>query len=325
MCRDGESMEQLSKIVPWIEAKANPNFIFACEHPNGTSELDTMLASLLPEESLARLSLPRQAAEMWLMPWGGGMRPAQASSVHAEFGRLIWRLLAPSARLDAAHFAPNSPLRLLANDHRMWMNRIYRIALDRREACFTPTRKEDSDWRPLTELRAELDRQLRPEDRTRYEMRRPLMGGVVWDVHDPEDREAVLREAIDGAGVMESLEPVVALLRKSRAHEDFSATASWVKEDFERAFYKKRAALKVSIVETVDDLPVWSVADNDGYAEVLFRDVLAFLDVKERRLMLALRAGKTASQIARDADLRGHASVSRRIAALKKKIGALLH
>ena len=48
------------------------------------------------------------------------------------------------------------------------------------------------------------------------------------------------------------------------------------------------------------------------------------LDQKERRLVVALRLGKNASTIARETGLRGHASVSRRIAALKRKVAKLL-
>lgn len=52
--------------------------------------------------------------------------------------------------------------------------------------------------------------------------------------------------------------------------------------------------------------------------------MLAMLDQKERRLVLALRMGKNASTIARESGLRGHASVSRRISALKAKLAHAL-
>lgn len=53
--------------------------------------------------------------------------------------------------------------------------------------------------------------------------------------------------------------------------------------------------------------------------------MIAMLDQKERRLVIALRLGKSASTIARESGLRGHASVSRRIAALKTKVARLLN
>lgn len=71
-------------------------------------------------------------------------------------------------------------------------------------------------------------------------------------------------------------------------------------------------------------MPVWSAGDDDAYERVLFRDISAALDLRERRLFLALRNGNTISGIARAEELRGHAAVSRRVAALKRKITALL-
>lgn len=324
MVRSGETMEALAGIFPTIEERKNPNFVFVPPHITGSSELDTMLASLLPDAAVASFGIKRTAANMSLMAWGEGLASTEAQKIHAAFEQMIWTRIAPKARMDASHFASNSPLRLLAGDHKFWMNRVYRVALERREALFEPTTHEDGGWRPLQDLQADIYAAIEPELRTRYQVRRPLMGGTIWDPEDPADRDAVIDEAINGAGVMASLEPVIELLLSHKAHEDYSDNASWIKEDFERTFYKKRARLKVELVETVDDLPVWTLGENEGYAQVLYRDLLAFLDVKEQRLLLALRSGKTASEIARENNLRGHASVSRAIAAMKKKIRPLL-
>lgn len=122
---------------------------------------------------------------------------------------------------------------------------------------------------------------------------------------------------------MDSLAPVIELLHTRRAHEDFANRHSWIKEDFERQFYSKRAALKVELIETLDEAPVWSSEDNEGYGQALFRDVLAWLDRKERKLLLALRMGRTATEIAASNGLAGHASVSCRIARLKRKISRM--
>jgi hypothetical protein len=74
--------------------------------------------------------------------------------------------------------------------------------------------------------------------------------------------------------------------------------ASWIKEDFERSFYSKRAKLQVELVETVDAVPVWATNECEGYGRVLFRDLLAALNIKERKLPLAVRTGETVSDIA---------------------------
>ncbi|MGB6309816.1 MAG: hypothetical protein WBF89_18685 [Steroidobacteraceae bacterium] len=81
----------------------------------------------------------------------------------------------------------------------------------------------------------------------------------------------------------------------------------------------------VDLVETLDDAPVWDVEECDGYGDVLFRDLLSALNLKERRLVIALRQGKTVCDIAADEHLRGHASISRQVAKLKARLVKLLH
>lgn len=114
-----------------------------------------MLASLLPDSSLKRLSIPRKPAhfELGLV----GIRTeygADKDAIEAEFSRYIWKRIAPAARVSASFFSPSSPLRLLAGDIRFWMHRLYRVAMERREELFEPVAKDDKGWRPLPELRA---------------------------------------------------------------------------------------------------------------------------------------------------------------------------
>jgi hypothetical protein len=58
---------------------------------------------------------------------------------------------------------------------------------------------------------------------------------------------------------------------------------------------------------------------------VLFRDVFAALDLRERRLILAIRAGKTVTEIGREAGHAGHAAISRRIEQIQAKVRRLLN
>ncbi len=129
---------------------------------------------------------------------------------------------------------------------------------------------------------------------------------------------------IDGDTTFESLEPVVEVLLGSAAHEDFSERYSWVKEDFERAFYSKRSKVKVRLHEFIDECPVHDGSDTPGYENVLFRDLMAFFDQRDRTIILALRQGKTQSAIAEQLGHSGHASVSRRIKAIENKMRQLL-
>jgi hypothetical protein len=324
--RPPDAFNAVTERIPGIKHRANPNIIVAPSTLTGMSALHTMLASLLPDSVLQQKHLKRERTNMSLVLWGCHDRPTTyARAIEDAFSKVIWSKIAPKRRFNPDFFSARSPLRLLAGDTRFWMNRIYRIALDRRENGFSPTTSEDESWQPMQELQREFDQAMVGEEiRSKFVLRRPLMGGTIWLETDAEERNAVLDEALTGAGVIESLEPVIELLQSQRAHEDFSDRASWVKEDFERSFYSKRAKLKVELVETLDEAPVWSTDDCDGYGEVLFRDIVAALDVKQRRLLLALRMGKTVTEIKAEQGLRGHASISRRVKDLKEKIAPML-
>lgn len=324
--RRSDTFEAVTSKVPGIERRKNPNIILAPRSENGITELHVMLASLLPDTVLAEAGIERRRANMGLTLFGQHQMPRHyATAVEQAFAKYLWGRIAPGKRSDAKYFSAQSSLRLLAGDSRFWMHRVYRIALERRESYFSPTTHEDKGWKPLDEVRSKFYAEIPEKDKPQFDVRRPLMGGTIWDEKDHNEREAVIDDAISGAGVMESLDPVLNLLREQRVHEDFSARASWIKEDFERSFYSKRAKLKVELVETIDDAPVWDTAECDGYGEVLFRDLLAVLNLKERKLLLAVRQGKTPCEIASNDGLLGHASISRRVKALKLKLGKLLH
>jgi hypothetical protein len=322
--RDGEVLEDLKKHIPALEGRRNPNLIVAPRLENGITQLHVMLASLLPDAVLEKAHLERRRSNMGLMTTGTYDLPGSYAQIAENlFARHIWTKLAPGARSRPEYFSATSPLRLLAGDARFWMHRIYRLALERREA-----REEvvgEASWKSLEEIEEHVRQQLPLSDHHLFKVRRPLYGCEIWVPEDAESREDMLNAAIDGAGVLPSLEPVLELLRQHRTHDDFSSQYSHIKEDFERQFYSKRSKLKVVLLETVDDAPVWSTAECDGYGEVLFRDVFAALDLRERRLMLAIRGGKTITQIAKEAGHASHAAVSRRIKQIQAKVRRLLN
>src|SRR5216684_3593193 len=325
--RPARSLFVLEREIPSIRSCENPNVIFVPrQQADGLTELHVMLASLLPDAMLHAARIPRAAAVLDLTLLNDPERPPGfAASVCSAFTQYIWTKLAPQSRLRESFFSSSSPLRLLSADISYWMNRVYRVALDRQESFREVSDTSARAWRPLPELADKLNKSLPPYLRDRIRVRRPLCGGDLWDIHDAEEREQVIEEAITGVGVMESLQPIIELLHTHRAHEDFSDRYSWVKEDFERSFYSKRAKLQVVLVETMDDAPVWSADDHDGYSRVLLRDIFAFLNPRERKLFLALRQGRTVGEIAVRDELAGHAAISRRVKALKKKISALLN
>lgn len=326
LTRPGEALEILRRELRCLDAIKTPNLVFVPRRgPDGLTALHVMLASVLPDRALKAAGIERSPSILNLSTVACHDLPENyAAAASRAFSAYIWHKLAPRARFNRSFFSATSPLRLLADDTSFWMHRFYRIALDRWDYFEEVDDAEKPTWKPLSELTTTLRASLPESLHDKVRVRRPLRGGDLWDVYDPLDRENVIEEAITGVGVMESLEPVIELLQRHRAHEDFSDRYSWVKEDFERSFYSKRSKLKVELVETVDDAPVWNTAEPDGYERVLFRDILAALNVRERSLLLALRMGKTATEIAQGQGLSGHAAISRRIKKLKPKIAQLL-
>jgi hypothetical protein len=325
--RDGEAMEILKAQIPSLERRKNPNIIMVPERADGLTELDIMLASLLPDSALAKWNLPRVRASMALLLVGHHeLGSTFAAKTRAAFCELIWHKLSPRGRSRQTAFSANSSLRVLAGDPTFWMHRLYRLCLAWREDFFTEVDDAaEPGWKPLESLRQKFIESISEEDREKFKVRRPLRGGEIWDELDENERNDVLDAAISGGGILESLDPVIEVLNTHRCHDDFSASHSWIKEDFERSFYSKRSKLKVDLVETVDDAPVWASLDNEGYEHALFRDVLSFLDLREKRLVLALRSGRTVSDIASQQGLSGHASISRKIKALKLKVRRLIN
>lgn len=322
--RPGDIFDSVTSQVPGIARRTNPNIFLAPRLSSGYSELHAMLASLLPDPALQAAQIKRPRANLALSLVGRYQLPDDyAFRVEMAFASFIWSKLFPGTRNQRSAFARTSTARILAGDVRFWMQRILRVALDRRETRMTSV-KDDPEWKPLCLLDQEFRRELADEDLTKFQLRRPLYGGDLWDPESPTDREGVIQEAIDGGGSQQSLAPILDLLRTQRAHDDFSNCYSWVKEDFERSFYSKRARLKVELISTIDDAPVWDTSDCDGYSALLFRDLLAFVDPKERKLLLAIREGQTPCEIAKAEGLRGHATISRRIAALKRRIASIL-
>jgi hypothetical protein len=64
--------------------------------------------------------------------------------------------------------------------------------------------------------------------------------------------------------------------------------------------------------------------DTPGYGEILFRDLMAFFDERDQRIILALREGRTRSAIAEEMGHAGHAAISRRVKQIENKMRLIL-
>lgn len=322
--RPGDSLDVLAGIWPSISKDGNPNK-FIVPSIGEYTELHAMLASVVPASELARFGIKeKRKANFWLLPLGFDEdTPSPAAYARGStraFTRYLWPRLVRRSGVRMPDFSPRSSLRILADDSRYWMNRLYRVAIARAEG-FEEAEQLDDDWQPLEALEKRAHAEMPHVDWSLFEFRRPLRGGYTWWPDDQEECDAVIDEMISGHAVMDSIAPIVDTLLSHGTHDDFSDTYSWIKDRFERSFYHRRAKLKVSLVETTDDAPCWNAdATPDGYNAVLFRDLLAMLDLKERHLVIGLRHGESVSGLARAQGLRSHASLSRRLNVLRARL-----
>lgn len=317
--------KEIFKLVPAIKRSRNPNVVIVPRH-KGFTELHTMLASVVPNTILKGHGIEKHRANFVLWPSTTleslADPKAYAKSAAQAFEQYIWDKLAPRKRLNSGFFAKDSPLRLLAGDSAFWMHRLYRVAMDIAEYFEQAT--DDPNWKPLEAFERNLYAQIPEHERASYQVVRPRKGGRLWEPDDEQTCGEIVNEVVHGGETLESLDPVLDVLHSDKTHEDFSEKWSPVKEDFERSFYSKRAKIKVSFIETVDNCPVWSAGEPLGERDVIFRDLLSFFNRKERHIILAVRSGKTVSEIAQDLGLEGHAVVSRKLRAIKLRLAKLL-
>lgn len=332
--RDAETMARVEQWLPRIAQERNPN-IALVPRVEGFSELHSMLVSVLPDGIAARHGLRKIRSEFGLTPAGLHLFDAAmsdeayrdalrryATAARKAFEEYIWTWMTGSKRAQRSHFHhKTSSLRLLAGDVTFWMTRLYGIARKRR-ATFGLVTHEDPRWEPLATLTKRLHDELPPEDRTKYRLQRPRLGGELWNAEDERERASILDELVRGEE--DSLAPVIQLLIEQPTHEDFSDRYSWIKEDFERSFYSKRAKVKITMIETIDECPVWIDGESAANERLVLRDLFAAVNPKDRRILLALRQGRTVAEIAADHNYKGHAHISRRVKEIQARVGPLL-
>jgi hypothetical protein len=128
-------------------------------------------------------------------------------------------------------------------------------------------------------------------------------------------------EAADEGG---KLRAIIEAVRSHRVQDDFSDRWSWAKEDFERKLYSKRSKSKVTFVELEDTIPMHG-ADKELDENLLWDDVLALVEPKDRRVVVCLRSGMTrVSEIATLLGYANHSAVSKKLARIRERARPLL-
>ena len=130
-------------------------------------------------------------------------------------------------------------------------------------------------------------------------------------------------EAADKDG---KLRAIIDVVRRHRVEDDFSEKWSWAKEDFERKLYSKRSKCRVTFVELSDTLPVHGPdKEVDTVTSLLWDDLLALIDRKDRNVVVCLRNGVTrVSEIAELLGYANHSAVSKKLARIRERAKKLL-
>lgn len=298
---------------------------FVDRHPDAnfrlvplTSEEDRIscyepLYSLLPRAILDRFKLPPRRGT-WPM-----IAPAwEQSNVRGRVERLsqalahhLWPLLCPRSAISA--FNRNEPLRLLAHSLDFWLPYADVVAQRRVQALGRVPFENEEQRREQEELQHVIDQELDAD------ARRPCYGGHIW--WGEEDALDATKEMIEVADERGRLRGLLDAIESNRVQDDFSPRWSFLKEDFERKFYRKRSKWSVTFVELDDTVPVHAPdVEVEVERKLLWQLLFTTLNERERRVVVCLRNGfTTATEIAAELGYANHSPISKTLATIRTK------
>lgn len=115
------------------------------------------------------------------------------------------------------------------------------------------------------------------------------------------------------------LRAIIDTIRSNRVEEDFPSCLSRAREDFERRLYHKRAKVKISFLELDETIPVHG-PETEIHEHLLWQDFLAFLDTKEKAIVVLLRNGETKlKDISQKLGYANHSPVSKALRRIRDK------
>lgn len=293
------------------------NIVLLPDEQDSRYEIYAPLFHLLPARVLRRHGLPLLRGGYWpllitdhnVLKYLPGDFEARLTRA---FGEHVWPLLAPRSRPQ--HFGAGEPVHLLTHNLDFWRPYVDIVVQELlREFDRVPV-EDEHEARWFEEAKSVFPADLRPD--------KPLKGGDVWLGED--DAAAALAEVVEVADERGRLRAIVDAVRSHRVEDDFSARWGWEKADFERKLYRKRDKIKVNFVELNETIPVHGPnAELDE--DLLWSDLFALCDARERRVVVCLRSGTTrVGDIARELGYANHSPVSKALSRIRRKVLALL-
>ena len=279
------------------------------------------LYHLLPLDVLIKHGLPPLKRALWpQMPWGyedsQGLVPIDVTErLGSAFASHLWRYL--NRRSSKAAFGKSESMVVLAHNLDFWLPYVDLMIQERARSLgrvpYDPERLE-SDRRRHARLR-------KLYKDAPFSSERPLYGGSLW-LGQTEAGSATERvvELADQDG---RLRGILDIFRSHRVQDDFSDLWSREREDFERKLYAKRNKVTVSFVQLNDTAAVHS-PEVEYHKNILWSDLLAILDKKERSIMICLRNGRTQLEISSLLGYANHSAVCKALARIRGKAKRLL-
>jgi len=307
--------KKLSERLSWIKALPEDSNIYLLPEVDDIQyEIYAPLFHLLPKRTLERFGLPILHKGIWppLMYdyWVRPIAPRDfLKRLQSAFAAHIWPLINSGSSMRS--FAKDDPIRVLSHGLNYWLPYAY-LMTEQRMREFP---------------RSELDEQLK-EKRERAQSTLPdgitaevpRMGGPIWTGED-EAWDAT-EELVSTADQNGKLRQIIDAVRSNRVEEDFSPCWSFAKEDFERKLYSKRSKIKVEFVQLDDTIPVHS-GKSEVIDNLLWEDMMALVDAKDRRVVVCLRNGITkVGEISRHLGYANHSPISKSLARIREQARA---
>ena len=296
-----------------IADRGDVNIIFVPRTPSRYYEYAPMY-HLLDRSICERFGLPLLSRGQW--PFGmetvdiGKYLPGDFQQrLSKAWAATVWRHLNSGSSLAA--FSRDDPIRLLAHNLDYWLPPVTEVMQDALR-----------DF-PLVEGDGDLPAEIRLVDDSVLEGAVPgwpRMGGDLWRGQDEAAEFVTL--TVEQADATGRLRGILDAVRSHRVADDFSARWSYAREDFERKLYHKRNKIAVKFVELPDTIPVQG-PETEVEGRMVFADLMALLDAKERQIVILLSSGYTTlTDIAAEMGYANHSPISKKLARIRKQAQA---
>lgn len=305
-------MGALSPDLAWLTNYASHNLYLLPGRPSPRYWSCAVLHHLLPRRTLERFRLPLLRRGLWPyytdVPHIDPLLPADyEENLSQAFAFHIWPLLDSGSKLPS--YRKDDSLRVLAHNLDYWIPYAYEVASEYARQLGRSSFDNNKQAMKLSALRKAL-----PDD---ILADRPLMGGTLWmgEAEAWDATKAIVQRADDRG----RLRAIIDTIRSNRVEEDFSACWSRAREDFERKLYHKRAKVKISFIELDETIPVHG-PEAEIHEHLLWQDFLAFLDTKEKAIVVLLRNGETKlKDISQKLGYANHSPVSKALRRIRDK------